>query len=239
MATWYGMIKCASAEISRPLVSTPCSSRPASSVEQHAGVDDDTVADDVGHAGREDAGRDQVQGEVLTVGQHDGVAGVVAALVADDPLDTLTEQVGGLALALIAPLGTDQHDGRHVKLQAVGLVRANAGTARVDQEMTVRGIVLACGNTQLPMITDRDDCAGASPARRPARTRSTPIWTPNVSSSSAPTPTSPPWCCGCCARNGSADVPLGYVPSAIRLRGRRAVGPADRPRPRAGPRPVR
>ena len=59
--------------------------------EQHTRIDDDTVADDVGDAGREDARRDQVQREVLARGQHDGVAGVVAALVAHDPLHAATE----------------------------------------------------------------------------------------------------------------------------------------------------
>src|SRR3712207_8057984 len=45
-------------------------------------------------------------------------SGVVAALVTNHPLDLATENVGGLALALVAPLGADQHDRRHVKLQS-------------------------------------------------------------------------------------------------------------------------
>ena len=63
-------------------------------------------------SGREDAGREQVQG-VLLVADDDGVAGVVAALVADDVVDAAAEQVGGLALALVAPLGADEHDRGH------------------------------------------------------------------------------------------------------------------------------
>ena len=59
-----------------------------------------------------------MQREVLAVGQHDGVTGVVAALVAHHPLHLAAEQVGGLALALVAPLGADQHDRRHVTLQS-------------------------------------------------------------------------------------------------------------------------
>ncbi len=89
-------------------------------VEQHAGIHDHAVADHVVGARGEDAGRDQVQGEVLAVGQHHRVARVVAALVAHHPLDLAPEQVGRLALALVAPLGADHHDRRHVKLQLPG-----------------------------------------------------------------------------------------------------------------------
>ena len=41
----------------------------------------------------------------------DGVPGVVAALVADDEIRLLRQEVRDLALAFVAPLGTD--DGRH------------------------------------------------------------------------------------------------------------------------------
>ncbi len=47
------------------------------------------------------------------VAADDGVAGVVAALVADDHRDLLGEEVGGLALALVAPLQPDDHRGGH------------------------------------------------------------------------------------------------------------------------------
>ena len=55
----------------------------------------------------------QVQGVGL-IADDDRVAGVVAALVAHDVLDPATEQVGGLSFALIAPLGSDEHDCWHV-----------------------------------------------------------------------------------------------------------------------------
>ncbi len=90
--------------------------QPGQLTQQRTRIHHHTVADDVGHSLGEDARRDELEGEVLAVGQHHGVPGVVAALVADDPLDVLTEQVGGLALAFVAPLRPDQHDGRHVKL---------------------------------------------------------------------------------------------------------------------------
>ena len=54
-----------------------------------------------------------MQREVLTGRQHHGMAGVVAALVPHDPVHAATEQVGGLTLALVAPLGADEHDCRH------------------------------------------------------------------------------------------------------------------------------
>jgi hypothetical protein len=91
--------------------------QPGELVEQDAWVDHHAVADDVDDPGGEDAGGDEVQREVLAVRKNHGVPGVVTTLVADDPLDAVAEQVGGLALTFVAPLGTDQHDGRHVKLQ--------------------------------------------------------------------------------------------------------------------------
>ena len=118
MATWYGMIKCASARISRPDGVDAAGLQPGQLLQQHARVDHHAVADHVLHAGREDARRDEVQREVLAVGEHHRVAGVVAALVAHHPLHGAPEQVGGLALALVAPLGADQHDRRHVTLQS-------------------------------------------------------------------------------------------------------------------------
>ena len=82
-------------------------------VEQHTGVDDHAVADHVGDAWCEDARGDQVKGEVLASRQHHGMAGVVAALIPHDPLDAAPEKIGGLTLALVAPLGADEHDCRH------------------------------------------------------------------------------------------------------------------------------
>ena len=50
----------------------------------------------------------------------DRVAGVVAALEADDDVGVLGEQVDDLALALIAPLGADDHDAWHVRVSVGG-----------------------------------------------------------------------------------------------------------------------
>src|SRR5699024_8602396 len=111
-------------------------------VEQHRRVDDDPVADDVADAGRQDPGGDQVQGEVLAVRQHHRVAGVVAALITHHPLHASTEQVGGLALALVAPLGADQDDRRHRNSYWVRLPRFSGpvfGPYRAPGVRTVRG----------------------------------------------------------------------------------------------------
>ena len=85
---------------------------PVDLLEQHGEVDDDAVADDGDAAGAEDAARQQVQG-VLLAADDDGVAGVVAAVELHDVVDAAAEQVGGLALAFVAPLGADEHDRGH------------------------------------------------------------------------------------------------------------------------------
>ena len=65
--------------------------KPAQLGQQHTGVHHHTVADHVGHPGGEDARGDQMQGEVLPAREDHRVAGIVAALVAHDPLHTTTE----------------------------------------------------------------------------------------------------------------------------------------------------
>jgi hypothetical protein len=84
---------------------------------QHRGIDDHAVADRADLAGVEDAGGDQVE-LVHVVASNDRVAGVVAALEANDEVGLLREQVGDLAFPLVAPLGADDdhswHDGPSV-----------------------------------------------------------------------------------------------------------------------------
>ena len=81
-------------------------------VEKHLGIDDDAVGDDRYDALGEDAARQQVQ-RVLLVADDDGVAGVVAAVELDHVVDAAAEEVSGLALALIPPLGADDYDSWH------------------------------------------------------------------------------------------------------------------------------
>ena len=82
-------------------------------VEQYAGIDHHAVADHVGDAWRQDPRWNEVQREILAGRQDDGMPGIVPALIPHDPLHAATEQVGGLTLALVAPLGADEHDCRH------------------------------------------------------------------------------------------------------------------------------
>ena len=81
-------------------------------VQQHLRVDHHAVADYRDDARGQHAGRQHVQG-VAFLADDDRVAGVVPALVPDHVVHAVAEQVGRLALALVAPLGADQHDGGH------------------------------------------------------------------------------------------------------------------------------
>ena len=131
------MIRCALAEILQP---ADVDAAPAQAVEladQHRGVDDDAVADHAGLARVEDPGRDQVELERLAVAD-DRVAGVVAALEADDHRGVLGEQVDDLALALVAPLGPDDHDSRHRRRDYADRRAERADQARVAAIVAVQ-----------------------------------------------------------------------------------------------------
>ena len=103
------MIRCALPETSRCEVSIALGLERVDLVEQDPGVDDDAVADHRGHRGVEHPRGHELQREGLAV-DDDAVPRVVAALVADDDVHLLGEEVGELALALVTPLGAD-HDG--------------------------------------------------------------------------------------------------------------------------------
>jgi hypothetical protein len=80
--------------------------------DQRRRVDDDAAPDDRGDVRVEHARWHEVELEDL-VAADDGVAGVVAALVADDHRDLLGEEIGRLALALVAPLEAHDDGRRH------------------------------------------------------------------------------------------------------------------------------
>ena len=67
------------------------------------------IADVARHAGAHDARRDQLQGRLLA-GDDERMAGIVSALKTYHPLRMIGQPVDDLALALIAPLGTDDDD---------------------------------------------------------------------------------------------------------------------------------
>ncbi len=88
--------------------------------EEDAEIDDDAVADDGRAARCQDARGQQVEGVLLAgavlLRDDDGVAGVVPAVELDDVVDRAAEQVGRLALPLVAPLGSDDGDRGHLSL---------------------------------------------------------------------------------------------------------------------------
>jgi hypothetical protein len=87
--------------------------------DERGRVHDDTRSDERHDVRVEDPRRDEMELEDL-LPEHDRVAGVVAALVADHPANLLGQEVGRLALALVAPLEPDDHRGRHHGPPSVG-----------------------------------------------------------------------------------------------------------------------
>jgi hypothetical protein len=80
--------------------------------EQHHRVDDDAVSDHGDDVLVEDPGRKKLEGESFAA-DHDRVARVVAALVAHDEVHLFGQDIGELALALVAPLGPNDDGGGH------------------------------------------------------------------------------------------------------------------------------
>src|SRR4029079_11435120 len=79
--------------------------------EERLRIDDDTIADETRDARMQDAGRNQVQDELLALHVH-RVAGVVATLIARDRREMRREHVDDLALAFVAPLRAEYGDVR-------------------------------------------------------------------------------------------------------------------------------
>jgi hypothetical protein len=80
--------------------------------EQHVRVHDHAVADDRHDPGVEDPARHELELEHLAV-DDERVPGVVAALVADAQRSLFRQVVGEPTLALVTPLGADDHCSRH------------------------------------------------------------------------------------------------------------------------------
>ena len=81
-------------------------------LEQRVRIDHDAVADDRQLAAAHDAGRQQRQFVGHAVDDQ-RMAGIVAALEADDDVGLLRQPVDDLAFAFVAPLGADHHHIRH------------------------------------------------------------------------------------------------------------------------------
>lgn len=76
--------------------------------DQRGRGDHHAIADQAQRVVAQDAGRDQMQDGLLAI-DDECMAGVMAALEADDRTDFFGKQIDDLALAFIAPLGTE-HD---------------------------------------------------------------------------------------------------------------------------------
>ena len=139
---WYGMIRWALALTSSREASTPRASSASISLEEHLGSMTTPLPMTGVHVGVRMPDGQQVQ-RVLLAADDDGVAGVVAALEADDVVDVVAEQVGDLALALVAPLGADQHDRGHAV--SLGRARARRCRARAGADRLVGGGAEATG----------------------------------------------------------------------------------------------
>ena len=107
--------------------------------------DDDSVADEAVDVLAQDAGRNQVQNG-LAAADHQRVPGVVPALEADHALRMIGEPVDDLALALVAPLRTDDDDvarlAAHRALALAtrqGAIRAAPASSRKPIENPVAG----------------------------------------------------------------------------------------------------
>ena len=112
--------------------------------DQHAGVDDHAVADDRRDPWVEDPARDELEGERLVL-DDDGVAGVVPALVAHHDLHVGGEEVGELALPLVAPLGAHDNCSGHARLldlcptAVLQSYRTGAGLGIPEEALKSRG----------------------------------------------------------------------------------------------------
>ena len=109
------MIRCALPDNFTCAVLTPFDSSMSSSAISTAGSTTTPLPITGGDVRVEHAARDELQREDGAV-DHDAVPGVVAALIAHHQLAFLREVVGEAALALVAPLGPDDHRARHVTL---------------------------------------------------------------------------------------------------------------------------
>ena len=77
-------------------------------VDEHPGVDHHPVADHRNHMGIENTAGNKLELEGLAL-HHQGVTGVVAALIAHHHVHVTGQKVGELALALVTPLRPDDH----------------------------------------------------------------------------------------------------------------------------------
>ena len=79
-------------------------------MHQGEGIEDDAVADDRLRLLTQDSARNQLE-DKLFAGDGDGMPGVVSAGIACNHFEIIRKDIDDLALALIAPLGSENHRG--------------------------------------------------------------------------------------------------------------------------------
>ena len=82
-------------------------------LQQHGRVDDDAIADHGYDFWAENAAGQEMEGELLITNNY-GVTRVVAALIADDVINTTSKEIGSFSFTFVSPLGAEQNDRRHV-----------------------------------------------------------------------------------------------------------------------------
>src|SRR4030095_11000833 len=81
-------------------------------LDQRRRIHNDTIADDAGLSGMQDAGRNKVENKPL-LADDNRMTGIMAALEADDQIGRLGQKVHNLPLALVSPLGSNNDDVGH------------------------------------------------------------------------------------------------------------------------------
>ena len=84
-------------------------------IGQHVKVEHDSVAEHGRGVRVKDPRRKQVHEELLVI-DDDSVSSVIASRIPHAIVDAFGHEIGGLALALVTPLGTHDDDSRHVFL---------------------------------------------------------------------------------------------------------------------------
>ena len=87
---------------------TPDFAQPVDLADERDRVDHDAVADHADLAAPQNAGGNEME-NVFFAAMNDGVAGVVAALTADDDVGVSGQDIDDFAFAFIAPLRADQY----------------------------------------------------------------------------------------------------------------------------------
>ena len=109
-STWYGAMMCVGTD-HQTVGADPAGLQALHLPLEHGRVDDNPLA----MTGTQLASRClTATGATRTSSPMTTVCPALLPLVAHDVVDTLTEDVCGLALALVAPLGAHEHDRRHL-----------------------------------------------------------------------------------------------------------------------------